>query len=209
VAGVTSIFGPLGAAAGFLLKGFSLLIGQTLKYNDNIVDAYDAVAKAGAGIGLSAENIVQLGRNAKLSSGTLTYLTKNVEALGSDLRALGGSASAGTEKFAQMIAVGDTNLKQYRNLGYTQEELITSMGTYVKLQSMAGADLKKSPEQLQKASLQYLDELNAFAEVTGINKKKQEEALEKALAQENFNAYITRLNSDLAKTSDAEERARL
>ena len=209
VAGVTSIFGPLGKTAGLLLKGFSLLIGPTLKYNDNIVDAYDSVAKAGAGIGLSAENIVQLGRNAKLSSGTLSYLTKNVESLGNDLRALGGSSSEGAEKFARMIAVGDINLAQYRNLGYTQEELIDSMGTYVKLQAMAGADLKKSPEQLQKASLKYIDELNAFAEVTGINQKRQEAALEKAMAQENFNAYITRLNSDLANTTDVEEKARL
>lgn len=209
VAGVTAIFGPLGMVAGGLLKGFSLLVGETLKYNDNLVDAYDSVAKAGAGVGLSAERIVQLGHDADLSSGTLKYLSKNIEGLGTDLRALGFTSSQGAEKFSRMIAVGDENLKKYRNLGYTQEELIDSMGTYVKLQAMAGADLKKTPEQLQKASLRYIDEMNAFAEVTGINKKRQEEALEKAMAQENFNAYITRLNADLAKTTDAEERARL
>lgn len=209
VAGVTSIFGPLGAVAGGLLKGFSLLVGETLKYNDNLVDAYDSFAKAGAGVGLSAEQITELGRSANLSSGTLKYLSKNIEGLGTDLRALGFTSSQGAEKFSRMVAVGDENLKKYRNLGYTQEELIDSMATYVQLQSMAGADLKKTPEQLQKASLKYLDELNAFAEVTGINKKRQEEALEKAMAQENFNAYITRLNADLKNASSAEEKAQL
>lgn len=209
VAGVTSVFGPLGAVTSGLLKGFSLLVGETLKYNDNLVDAYDSFAKAGAGVGLSAEKIVQLGHAANLSSGTLKYLSKNIEGLGTDLRALGFTSSQGAEKFSKMVAVGDENLKKYRNLGYTQEELIDSMATYVQLQAMAGADLKKTPEQLQKASLKYLDEMNAFAEVTGINKKRQEDALAKAMAQENFNAYITRLNADLAKTTDAEERARL
>ena len=196
VTSVVSVFGPLGAVAGFLLKGLSALVGASFKYSDALVDAYDSVAKSGAGIGTSAEELVKLGHAARLSSGTLPYLTKNVEALGNDIRALGTTSSGGVEAFSRVIAVGEKQLKGYRNLGFTQEELIESQANYLKLQATAGADLKRSPEQLQKASLKYIDELNAFAEVTGISKKRQEDALAQALAQENFNAYVNKLESD-------------
>lgn len=196
VGGVVSVFGPLGTVAGLLLKGVSALVGASFKYSDALVNAYDSVASAGAGIGTSAEGIAQLGQAARLSSGTLPYLTKNVEALGSDLRALGTTSSGGVEAFSKVIAVGENQLKGYRKLGFTQEELIESQANYLKLQAMAGADLKKSPEQLQKASLKYIDELNAFAEVTGLSKKRQEDALAQAMAQENFNAYMNKLESD-------------
>lgn len=196
VAGVTSIFGPLGAVAGLLLKGFGALAGAALKYSDSLVSAYDKFAEAGAGIGSSAESIMQLGKAAGLSSGTLPYLTKNIEALGSDLRALGTTSSGGAEQFARIIAVGDKQLQGYRKLGFTQEELIESQKTYLQLQAQAGADLKRSPQELQKASLKYIDELNAFAEVTGISKKRQEDAMAQALAQENFNAYMNKLEND-------------
>lgn len=212
VTSVVSVFGPLGAVAGFLLKGLSLVIGEAFKYSDALVDAYDSVSKSGAGIGTSAEELVKLGHAARLSSGTLPYLTKNIDALGSDIRALGTTSSGGVEAFSKVIAVGENQLKGYRNLGFTQEELIESQANYLKLQASAGADLKKSPEQLQKASLLYIDELNAFAEVTGISKKKQEDALAQAMAQENFNAYINKLESDKAAAAargDKEEEARI
>jgi muramidase (phage lysozyme) len=207
VTSVVSVFGPLGAVAGFLLKGLSALVGASFKYSDALVDAYDSVAKSGAGIGTSAEELVKLGHAARLSSGTLPYLTKNVEALGSDIRALGTTSSGGVEAFSRVIAVGEKQLKGYRNLGFTQEELIESQANYLKLQATAGADLKRSPEQLQKASLKYIDELNAFAEVTGISKKRQEDALAQAMAQENFNAYVNKLESDKKAALDRGDTA--
>lgn len=207
ISGVVSIFGPLGSVAGLLLKGLSALVGASFKYSDALVNAYDTVASAGAGIGTSAEGIAKLGQAARLSSGTLPYLTKNVEALGSDLRALGTTSSGGVEAFSKVIAVGENQLKGYRKLGFTQEELIESQANYLKLQAMAGADLKKSPEQLQKASLKYIDELNAFAEVTGISKKRQEDALAQAMAQENFNAYMNKLESDKKSALERGDKA--
>lgn len=209
VGSFASGFGPLGAAASGLLKIFSGLTAASLNYVDAVVDAYDNVAKLGGGIGNTAEQIVELGRQAGLSSGTLSILTKNAESLGPNLRALGATTSDGVKNFGKFIAVGDTTLQQYRKLGYSQDDLVAIQTKYIEQQAKAGADLRKSPQALQKESLKYLDSLTALAELTGISVKEQQAALDAALAQENFNAYIFKLEQDKAKATTQEEKDRI
>lgn len=199
VGNFASGFGPLGAVASGLLKVFSNLVAASLKYVDAVVQSYDDVAKLGGGIGNTAEGIVELGRQAGLSSGTLAILTKNASSLGSNLRALGTTTSDGVKNFGKFIAVGDEQLQQYRKLGYSQEDLVEIQTKYLELQAKSGADLRKSPQELQKASLKYLDSLNVLAELTGTSVKEQQAALDAALAQENFNAYIFNMEQDRAK----------
>ena len=202
-------FGPLGMAASGLLKVFSGLVAASLNYVDAVVDAYDSVAKLGGGIGNTAEQIVELGRQAGLSSGTLSILTKNAEALGPNIRALGATTSDGVKNFGKFIAVGDQTLQQYRKLGYSQDDLVAIQTKYIEQQAKAGADLRKSPQALQKESLKYLDSLTALAELTGISVKEQQAALDAALAQENFNAYIFKLEQEKAKATTQEEKDRI
>lgn len=202
-------FGPLGAAASGLLKVFSGLTAASLNYVDAVVDAYDSVAKLGGGIGNTAEEIVELGRQAGLSSGTLSILTKNAEALGPNIRALGGTTSEGVKNFGKFVAVGDQTLQQYRKLGYSQEDLVAIQTKYIEQQAKAGADLRKSPAALQKESLKYLDSLTALAELTGISVKEQQAALDAALAQENFNAYLFKLEQEKANATTQEEKDRI
>jgi hypothetical protein len=208
---LASVFGPLGSVVGLFAKSFAAAVSPVLRYNDALMDAYDSFARVGAGLGTSASEIAVMGRNASLSSQTLPYLTKSVESLGVDLRALGTTSLEGAENFAKIIAVGDKQLQGYRKLGITQEELIQSQENYIKLQASVGANLKKSPEQLQEASLKYIDNLNKFNELTGISKKKQEEALALAYQQENFNAYMFSLNQKLedAKSRGDKEQTKL
>lgn len=192
-------FGPLGAAASGLLKVFSELAAASLSYVDAVVQGYDDVAKLGGGLGTTAEEITALGREAGLSSGTLSILTKNASNLGNNIRALGSTTSDGVKNFGKFIAVGDQTLQQYRKLGYSQEDLVEAQTKYLELQAKSGADLRRSPEALQKASLKYLDSLNVLAELTGNSVKEQQAALDAALAQENFNAYIFNMEQDKAK----------
>ncbi len=203
--GLLSVFGPLGTVLGVLVGAVGQLAGSSFKYLDNVVGAYDAVAKAGASIGTSAEEFIALGKNANLSSQTLGLMARGIQDLDASILNLGTTASGGTQTFGKVIAVGDKNLQRYRNLGYTQDELIEAQTNYMKLQAQTGAVMRESPEKLQKASLGYIDQLNTLAELTGISAKKQQELLEQAQAQENFNAHIADLERDkAAATSDAE-----
>ena len=206
VSSVASTLGPLGNIFGVFLNAISLVTTAAFKYNDNVVKAYDDISKTGAGIGTSSEGITKLGREAGISSQNLGMLTKNVASLGASVVSLGGTAAGGVDTFGKMIAVGDKTLQQYRKLGYTQEELIASQAKFVELQAQSGANLRKSPEQLQKASLQYIDNLNLLSELTGLNAKKQQELMAQAQAQENFNAHINELERDKDNaTTDAEK----
>jgi hypothetical protein len=204
--GILSIFGPLGKVAGSLVGIIGEVATSSLKFQDNIVDSYDKVARAGGGIGNSAEGILDLGHKANLSSGTLTYLTKAVEDMGPAIKNLGITTGQGVQVFGQMIAVGDKNLQYYRKMGYTQEELIDTMANYAKLQAEGGAMMTQSPRQLQKASLAYIDKLNILAEITGVSAKKQQDLLALAMQQENFRAHIAELERDKANATTGVER---
>ena len=209
VGNFASGFGPLGSAASGLLGVFSSLVTASLSYTDAVVKGYDDVAKLGGGIGTSAEQIVEMGRQAGLSSGTLSIFTKNAGSLCPNIRALGATTSDGVKNFGKFIAVGDKTLQQYRKLGYSQEDLVAIQTKYIEQQAVAGADLRKSPQALQKESLKYLDSLTALAELTGVSVKEQQGALDAALAQENFNAYIFKLEQDKAKATTQEEKDRI
>ena len=203
VSNIAQGFGPLGAAAGGLLKVFGGLVSASLQYSDAVVKGYDDVAKITGGLGITAEEVVEIGKQAGLSAGKLETFTKNAATLGPSIRALGSSASDGVKNFGKYIAVGDTNLRQYRKLGISQDELAEIQTKYIDMQAKTGADLRKSPEQLQKASLKYVDSLIVLGSLTGLSVKDQQLALDAALAQENFNAYI------FAKKQERAEAERL
>jgi len=207
VATMASGFGPLGKATEGILGVFASLVTAATKYNDAVVQGYDDVSKLGAGIGTSAEDIVKLGHNAGLSSQNLSLLTKNAASLGMNIRSLGTTTSKGLDTFGKMIAVGDTTLEQYRKLGFSQEDLIEAQTAYIDIQTQAGADLKKSPEELQKASLAYIDNLNVMAEMTGVSVKQQQDAQKQALAQENFDVYMSGLQAKKAEALKSGNKA--
>ena len=188
---VLSNFGPFGKALGFAVEGLGKLTGAVLKQTDAIVKAYDDLAEIGGAASMNAEQIFELGKQAGFTSHNIGIFTKNAKDAGANLVALGGSASEGIKTFSKFTAVGDDTLKQYRRLGMTQEQLMEAQSTYMRQQADAGASLRKSPEQLQKASLAYIDNLNVLSELTGVSVKKQQEALDIANANENFNAYTT------------------
>jgi len=207
-----SNFGMLGKAAGAVLGVFGELIGAVFRYNDNITQAYDDVAAAGARIGSSPESIMRLGAEAGLSSSTIGLLTKGVDSLGSNIRGLGLSASQGVETFGKMIDYGDSALAGYRKLGLTQEDVINMTAKYVEIQVTSGANMRKPINQLQAETKEYMDGLIKLAELTGISTKKSQEAQEQALADANFNAFINKLESDrdaATAAGNTEEAARL
>jgi hypothetical protein len=201
-----SNFGLLGKAAGALLGVMGELIGSSFKYNDNLVQAYDDIAASSTRIGSTPESILKLGAAAGLSSGTLGILTKGVDSLGDNIRGLGLTASQGVDTFGKMIAYGDETLAGYRKLGLTQEDVTNMTAKYVELQVTAGANMRKPIEELRLESKEYMDNLIKQAELQGISAKKQMEAQEQALANENFNAYMNQLEYKISKTTNPEEK---
>ena len=181
--------GPLGKVAALAVQGLTALSGAILKQTQNMVGAYDEMAKVGGAMGLTADSIKEYGAQAQFTTHNLKVFAKAAAESSDSLVALGGSVSGGMKKFSEFTAVGDDTLKQYRRMGMTQEDVLAAQQQYIKYQSAAGASLAKSPKELQKASLDYIDSLNKLADITGNSVKKQQEALDFAAQQENWNAY--------------------
>lgn len=201
-------FGYMGKAVALATDAIGKLAGATLKQTDDIVKAYDSLADIGGSVGLTAEEIVNLGKNAGFTIQTLDQFTKRAKDAGTNLMAMGDTATGGIKAFSEVVAVGDDALRKYRRLGMSQEDLIEAQKTYIRQQIEGGQSLKKSPEQLQKASLRYIDELNTLAELTGINVKKQQEAIDIANANENFNAYKFSMDQKALALEQEEQEAR-
>ena len=200
--------GPLGMAAGLLLKAFGGLAGAALKYQDALVSGFDDMAKVGGGVSLTAERIGQLGTASGFTSQNLGIFTKHMASASSELVSMGGSVSKGTEMYGKLTAIGDQQIMKYRKLGMTQEEVIDAQNVYIRQQAESGASLKKTPEQLKKASLEYIDQLNVLAELTGQDVKTQQKAQDWANSNQNYNAYKAsqqRKADDLAAAAEKEK----
>ena len=205
-------FGPLGKVAAAAVAGLTALTGAILKQTQNMVGAYDEMAKVGGAMGLTADSIKEYGAQAQFTTHNLKVFAKAAAESSDSLVALGGSVSGGMKKFSEFTAVGDDTLKQYRRMGMTQEDVLAAQQQYIKYQSTAGATLAKSPKELQKASLEYIDSLNKLADITGNSVKKQQEALDFAAQQENWNAYKFKREierDEASKRGDTETAAKI
>ena len=196
---LASNFGLLGNIINGTLKGLAVMTEMTLKQNDAMVKAYDDLAQVGGQAGLSSREILELGKNAGYSSQTLGTFTKNARSLGMDLIALGTTASSGIKAFGQMTALSADQYKQYNRLGLSQEKVTEMQTDYVKMMTLSGQSLSKSPKELQNASLKYIDSLNELAAITGLEVDKAKEAQQIAAQQENFNAYINKKSMERAE----------
>lgn len=182
--------GMLAGPVTLLVTVITKLVGSAIEFTDNVVKAHDSIADMGATIGTSTDDIINLGRKAGYSSETLGTLYKVAGQVGQELAVLGGSSSKGVKAFGEIAAISADQREKFRNLGFSQEQVTEMQGVFVKQLAQTGGTLAKTPKQLQEESVKYIKELNVLSELTGVSAKKQQEAMDKALANENFNAYL-------------------
>ena len=217
--GVADLLKPLGAgfrAAAIGLQAFTTIMSTALDQTQKLLKAFDEVASVGGATRETSESIRKLGREAGYTVENLPKFTQIIKNLNVDLVGLGGSANAGVKTFSKMAAVGNQTYEAFNRLGVSQEELTEAQAGYVRQAIMSNSIAKKSPEELRKASLDYVETLVKLREISGQNLKQQQSALEAALAQRNFNAYINsrelqmqELKEKTAKMADGVEKKRI
>ncbi len=200
-------FGVLGNTIGGVIKGFSVMAPMLLDQTQKMLKAFDSLSEMGGTTNMTTEQVRQLGRASGYTVDNLDKFVNSVKIVGKDINALGVNSAAGTKLFGQMTAVGEKNIQAYNRLGISQEQLTEAQAMYVKQSSNAGMVLSKSPKELQRASLEYVDQLVKLRELTGMSVKESQSALEQAQVQENFNAYIhakSMERAELEKKAEAE-----
>ncbi len=186
-------FGKVGIAAGALTKAVTFFISSSLNQANTMLKAFDELSSVGGTARLTTEELRQLGKESGYSVDNLSKFTKNFVNLGTDLVGLGSTASLGAKAFAKMTQVGNSTYEAFNRLGVSQEQVTAAQSAYVKQSILGNQVLKKSPEELKKASLEYLDTLIKLREITGMTFEQQQASMEKAKSQENFNQYLANL----------------
>ena len=176
-------FGVLGTMAGYAVKGLTTLGGAALAQADNLLKATDSLSKIGGAGGLTTRELVEMGHRAGLTSKTLDLMVKPLQSLGNNLNVLGSNADNSIKAFGEMTAVSKEQRMAFQRLGVSQQELMQSQADYVALQAASGRNLKaetKDRAALQRASLEYTENLLTLAKITGEDvesiKKKQMDA---------------------------------
>lgn len=209
VKNVTSVFGPLGKIVGYATQLLGKFVGEALKYNDVLYKNYTIMGQLGASANISSKDLLKLANNANFTSENLEFFSKTATGLGSTLVGLGGSASGGIKAFSELAESSDGLIAQFTRMGFSQEEVLEMQAKYADQVVKTGGAIGKTPRELAVASREYISNLQILGELTGIDVKKQQEAMDLALANENFNAYIADLERQRAETTDKAEKERL
>jgi hypothetical protein len=202
-------FGIFGTALGVSVKALTSLTAASLDQTNKMIKAFDELSTIGATTSLTTEEIRKMGAGARYSVDNLEKFTKITAGLNTDILSLGNTAGAGVKVFGKMSQVGEETYRAFNRLGLSQEQVTEAQAAFVR-QSVAGnAILKKNPEELKKASLDYLDTLIKLRDITGMSLQQQQDALAAAQAQENFNQYLANMEYKLANETNEERKKQL
>lgn len=195
-------FGILGTVLGGVVKGFTFLVEKQLEQADNLLKFNDDISKLGAVNSFSTKELLGMAHQVGLTSAELDKLSKPMQSLGSSFKAMGVGSAEATKAFFSMVDVGEETRKEFQRLGYaTDEERIQAQAEFVDQMVKSGISLKNiqnSTGGLAKASTEYLKNLTALSEMTGLTVEQQKKEQEIARANMQYQVYRIKLDNQIA-----------
>ena len=199
-------FGVGGLAIGSFVKGLTTVTQLYTKQADAVLKASDDMSKMGTAGQFTSREILDMAHGAGLFTGNIEILTKSVKSVGTGMISLGSTVGEGTKTFARMVAVSDEQRNAFQRLGLSQEDLMDSQASYVKLQELSGrsyAVQTRDAKELQRASLEYTENLLKLSSLTGKDIKSIEK--DKQIANEQFEEMVrTRAEDEKIRKLTAE-----
>lgn len=207
-------FGPqsqiLNNGLQYTAKALVGLGGLVLDQTQYMIKSMDTVAGLGVTSGISANQLRLLGENAGYSYTNLEKFAAITAKAGRDLRAMGGSSSAGIVAFTRFVSIGDEQYKKYRALGIEQDAVTEMMRELASIQIRSGQATGRGAgamDRLQSSTLKLIDNMLALADITGISVDEQKKGLEFAAQNRNFQLFAARESiraAQLRKTNTPE-----
>ena len=202
--GVLSLLIPGGAIARGLYflgtvalsKVASSAIEAGAKFNElaaeqivNLMKSFNDLSKAGVGVAGGIDTVQQLSQTLGLSNAELEQFNKLLGANTQNLSMLGGTAAEGAKRYASAagLLVKDFG-RELELIGIDRDEQRDMAMNYMNIQARTGRLQMKTAEQVAKETSNYIKELDMLAELTGTNRKQQQETREAALAETRFRA---------------------
>ena len=172
------VSGALEAAAKFQELAAEQAVALMKSFND--------LSKAGVGVTGGIDTVMKLSQTLGLSNAELEQFNKLLGSNTQNLSMLGGTAAEGAKRYASAagLLVKDFG-RELELIGIDQREMAMN---YMNIQARTGRLQMKTAEQVAKETSNYIKELDMLAELTGTNRKQQQETREAALAETRFRA---------------------
>jgi murein DD-endopeptidase MepM/ murein hydrolase activator NlpD len=192
-------------------RAISIATDYTVKYaaaaakqGDKQYRVFEQLQQSGAATtgGLTEVNTMlgKFGLSVDEASKMLDLIAGNAQAL----VMFRGTVSDGAKAMANIVdEVGNSGLRgQLKLLGVSYEEQRQSMAAYITQQSRLGLAQTRDYNQMARGAAEYMREQDAITRATGATRKQQEEAQNRAMAEEQFRTRINKMR----RSSDAGER---
>jgi hypothetical protein len=192
---------PLGI--GLVASAFA----QLASYQENMLKSYRAMSDSGANFSGSLSEMRLSAANTYMTLGEFTNVIKTNS---TTLAKLGTSVTDGTRTFVNMSnslissGTGDSLLA----LGYSAEEINGSLLNFVGTTGRAANGQMATTRELTEATGEYLTQLDAISQFTGVSRKQMEDDQKKASAQAAFQRKLASMApADAAKVKAAYDAA--
>jgi hypothetical protein len=191
--------GPIGA----LVIGFGMAAKAAIAYtkaandmSDKLYKSYSGLAKSGAAASDGMTGVFRDAKKLGLSMNELDSFTSLIAENSQDLALFAGTVYDGRKKFADMSEAMEGSRVEFFKMGITQTEINEGMAGYLRTVTRTGRAQTMTTDQLASSARNYITEQDALAKLTGMSAKKQQDALDKALQNEQFLAKIRQLEAD-------------
>ena len=196
---------------GFLIKGvvagLTFLATNAMKsaaalqkaaneQGDSLKKAYDTMSKSGATASDGMTGLFKDVNKMRLNVNQLDAMAGVMASNAKEMSAMGGTVYKARKEYANLVqGMGDYE-KGMLNLGMSYDDQAEAAMGYMKLQSNLSQGQQKDYGNLKMGMKKYLEETEALSRVSGMNRKEQEAAQEKYMAQQRFGAKIQELRDE-------------
>jgi uncharacterized protein YcbK (DUF882 family) len=165
-----------------------------LEQMDQSTKAFNDLSKVGA---LTASGMSGLQKQFTTSGLQLNTFVKQISENSVALARFRGLTGEGAEDFSKITGEltrgTDDSLRQ---LGFSAEEIGTSVGAFVTQQTRLGRSQAMTNAELTEGSKRYAYELDSLSKVTGLSRDAIQKQQDAALSESRFRASINSLNKD-------------
>ena len=196
--------GPLikGVVAGLTFLGTQALktAAEMQKAANDQADAtykaFQAFSKAGATGADGLKGFFDDVNRMRLNVRQMDAMAQAIGSNAKELTAMGGTVYRGRKEFANLVeGMGDFE-KGMLNLGMNHDEQAEAVLGYMKIQSNITRGQQQDYGKLNKAARAFIEETEVMTRVTGLNRKQQEEVLDRQMSSQRSGARLQELANE-------------
>lgn len=183
VGGIPLIGGALRGMAEGAAEGFKFLLTQL----ETASQTFNQVAQAGA---LTERGMTGVQEQFLRSGLSLEAYRQVVSENSATLARFGGSVGRGAEQFTRVLgSIVDSEAgDQLRRIGFSADQIGETTAAFLAQQTRLGLSQNRTQNQLRQGSIQYAQELDRLAKLTGMQRKEIQAQQDAALGEARFRA---------------------